>query len=89
LEDPGSLALELLLADGEERSLHAAMMHLSGLEFEILSRRYGVSACETDGKTPETLREIGASHNLSRERIRQIQQNALDKLRRHYRRSHE
>lgn len=87
LEDPGLHALDLLLSDGDERSLHAAMTHLSALEFEILSRRYGVVNPGLDNNSePETLREIGASHNLSRERIRQIQQSALEKLRRHYRR---
>ena len=40
-------------------------------------RRFGLG-----DKEPETLAEIGADMNLSRERIRQLEERALNKLRR-------
>jgi RNA polymerase primary sigma factor len=49
---------------------------LKPIEADVLRRRFGLA----DGNE-ETLVEIGESHNLSRERIRQIQEQALDKLR--------
>ena len=49
---------------------------LSEREISILSTRYGLK----DG-TPRTLEEIGAQFGLTRERIRQIQEEALKKLR--------
>ena len=49
---------------------------LSERESLILSRRYGLK----DG-TPRTLEEIGVQFGLTRERIRQIQEEALKKLR--------
>jgi RNA polymerase sigma factor (sigma-70 family) len=48
---------------------------LSDREVNIIKRRFGID-CE-----PETLDEIGIDYDLSKERIRQIQENALLKLR--------
>lgn len=45
-------------------------------ERKIIIRRFGL-----DGDEPETLDNIGQSENLTRERIRQIQEKALRKLR--------
>jgi len=50
--------------------------HLSPIEADVLTRRFGLS-----GDEEKTFREIGDCHNLSRERIRQIQNLALEKLR--------
>ncbi len=49
---------------------------LDNMERDILARRFGLGDRNT-----ETLREIGESYSLSRERIRQIQAAALVKLR--------
>lgn len=45
-------------------------------EQEILRRHFGL-----DGARPQTLAEIGAAYRLTRERIRQIEARALEKLR--------
>ncbi len=49
---------------------------LTPLEVDILRRRVGLA-----GEEEMTLKEIGARHSLSRERIRQLQEQALEKLR--------
>jgi RNA polymerase primary sigma factor len=49
---------------------------LNPREREVLRRRYGL-----DGDEDETLEEIGQSFSLTRERIRQIEAKALEKLR--------
>ena len=45
-------------------------------EGAVLRRRFGL-----DGEAPETLEAIGRRMSLSRERVRQIEANALRKLR--------
>ncbi len=55
--------------------MHGAMKELSQVEVEVLSSRFGLGNDEE-----RTFREIGEDYNLSRERIRQIQNNALVKL---------
>ncbi|MDJ0765178.1 MAG: RNA polymerase sigma factor RpoD/SigA [Myxococcota bacterium] len=57
-----------------EVGLH--LMALSPLEQSILARRFGL-----DGADELTLQEIADQYGLSRERIRQIQNRALDTLR--------
>jgi len=49
---------------------------LSPLEADIVRYRYGM-----DSDEGLTLKEIGEKYNLSRERIRQIQKNAIQKMR--------
>lgn len=49
---------------------------LRPMEMDIIRRRYGL-----DGESEETLKEIGESYHLSRERIRQLQETVIDKLR--------
>jgi RNA polymerase primary sigma factor len=46
------------------------------IESRILRWRFGL-----DDEDELTLKEIGDKYNLSRERIRQLQEQALDKLR--------
>lgn len=59
-----------------DESLLDAFDVLRPMEADILRMRFGL-----EGTTPKTLREIGQLYSLSRERIRQIQERALDKLR--------
>lgn len=57
--------------------LRHSVQFLSDVERDILHRRFAIGHDE-----PETLQQIAGSHGLSRERIRQIQNAALAKLRR-------
>lgn len=59
--------------------LDRALSHLSPLENEILRCRFGL-----DGDAPMTLREVGERHDLSRERIRQLQARAISRIRREF-----
>ncbi|MEX2533609.1 MAG: sigma-70 family RNA polymerase sigma factor [Nitriliruptoraceae bacterium] len=76
--DPAQTALQADVHDQIERALGA----LDERERIILSLRFGLG-----GQEPETLEEIGAHFGLTRERIRQMQNRALAKLR-HPSRSH-
>ncbi|ETW97906.1 MAG: hypothetical protein ETSY1_20890 [Candidatus Entotheonella factor] len=59
-----------------QRLMAACLASLTEREARILQLRYGF-----DSGRPHTLQEIGAIFGLSRERIRQIEQTALEKLR--------
>jgi RNA polymerase sigma factor (sigma-70 family) len=54
-----------------------AMSYLDSREREVIRRRFGL-----EGEHLQTLEEIGTSLHLSRERIRQIETDALKKMRR-------
>ncbi len=54
---------------------------LPSIEADVLRKRFGLDEAE-----PMTLREIGEHYSLSRERIRQLQEQALTKIRRELRR---
>ena len=56
---------------------------LSPIEADVLTKRFGLGDDEE-----RTFREIGDQYHLSRERIRQIQNSALDKLKRALEREH-
>ena len=51
-------------------------MHIDERDARILSLRFGL---EDEG--PQTLREVGKRLGLSRERVRQLEKRALQKLR--------
>lgn len=74
--EPGELDLD---QDALASGLQEALSRLSTIEQEIIRCRFGL-----DGTTPMTLREVGERHRLSRERIRQLQERALDLLRREF-----
>jgi len=69
--DTENVALAATVADDLRKSLEV----LTPRQREILVLRYGL-----DGKHPRTLEEIGQLHSLTRERIRQIEQAAKEKL---------
>jgi RNA polymerase primary sigma factor len=68
---------ELLIAQSFEEQLQSLLSQLDAKERIIIERRFGLGDYE-----PQTLAEIGADLKLSRERIRQIEERALGKLRR-------
>jgi RNA polymerase primary sigma factor len=69
--DTEGVALAAMVAD----DLRSALDVLSPRQREVLVLRYGL-----DEKHPRTLEEIGQLHSVTRERIRQIEQAAKEKL---------
>jgi RNA polymerase sigma factor (sigma-70 family) len=70
-EDPVDAAIRHVQLEG----ISQAMVHLSARERQVLTLRYGL----LDGM-PRTLVIVGKALGLSRERIRQIERNALRKI---------
>jgi RNA polymerase primary sigma factor len=66
---------EAILNASEMRQLAERLAGLDDRESKILRMRYGF-----DGEEPMTLKEIGARIRLTRERVRQIENEALKKL---------
>jgi RNA polymerase primary sigma factor len=71
-----SAELELMKSSFVEQ-IQAMVAGLDEKEREVIRMRFGL-----DGEEPRTLQEIGAALGLSRERIRQIESRAKEKLRR-------
>jgi RNA polymerase primary sigma factor len=69
---PDELAEEAM----RKESLKAILATLSHRERRVLELRYGL-----DGEQPRTLDEVGRTFNVTRERIRQIENQSLKKLR--------
>ena len=65
----------LILERDMENFLMKALNQLTDREKQIIIYRYGL-----DNEKPKTLEEIGSIYDLSRERIRQIENQALGKL---------
>jgi RNA polymerase primary sigma factor len=66
-----------LIHQADLDELAAALRDLEGKEQEVVRLRYGLGDSE-----PQTLQEIGDRLHLSRERVRQIETRAKEKLRR-------
>jgi RNA polymerase primary sigma factor len=78
LEQDSVPSVELrLIRDSVEQQIRAMVAGLDGKEREVISMRFGL-----DGEEPRTLQEIGEQLKLSRERVRQIESRAKEKLRR-------
>lgn len=80
LHDPRTTGEEVVRRIGnasETRRVRRFLQDLRPIEADILRQRFGL---EDDQE--QTLKEIGVKYNLSRERIRQLQEQALDKMRR-------
>jgi RNA polymerase primary sigma factor len=71
-----SVELQLIKSSFEEQ-IRNLVAELDEKEQEVLRMRFGL-----DGDEPKTLQEIGEALGLSRERIRQIESKAKEKLRR-------
>ena len=68
---------DALIASSFHEQLQNLLENLDDKERTIIDRRFGLGDLE-----PQTLAEIGADLHLSRERIRQLEERALNKLRR-------
>jgi RNA polymerase primary sigma factor len=66
-----------MVDDAMQTEVRAQLDHLKPIEADILRQRFGL-----DTERELTLKEIGEKYNLSRERIRQLQEQALTKMRR-------
>jgi RNA polymerase primary sigma factor len=78
VEDEGALTpYELLRVKTMRQEIREHIKSLTPREAKIITMRFGL-----DGKQPRTLDEVGKKFKVTRERIRQIQQLALGKLRR-------
>lgn len=80
-DDRVQLASDQLDEDDVHGALGSALHLLNTREQEILRKRFGL-----DGDEPQTLDEVGLTFGLTRERIRQLQEGALKKLRMRLRR---
>ena len=76
-DDGASDPMSLTLSNEVERLLEHGLDELNDREREVLAGRYGLRDRE-----PETLEVLAERLGLTRERIRQIQQEALLKLKR-------
>jgi RNA polymerase primary sigma factor len=77
IEDKSAVSpIESVVSASRREEVRRVMKTLTPREEEVLSKRFGLS----DG-TEHTLEEVGRLHNVTRERIRQIESKALRKLR--------
>ena len=77
IADPNASApFEQIVKDNDNELVQEALATLDARESKILALRFGLD----DGK-PRTLEEVGEYFGLTRERIRQIQEQALLKMR--------
>ena len=76
LEDSGQSPEDYATSSSLKRDLEKLMADLTPQQKEVISLRFGL----TDGK-PMTLAKIGECLSISRERVRQIEREALSKLR--------
>jgi len=78
LQDPDGLSpTEKIMDRSVNEQVQEILGDLKPIEADVLSKRFGLA-----GGREQTLKEIGDSYRLSRERIRQIQEQALAKIRR-------
>ena len=77
IEDIESVpAFDLITLQIDLNSLQVVLQRLGDRERRILEMRYGLN-----GEEPATLDEVGREFNVTRERIRQIETRAIEKLR--------
>ncbi|MBO9999726.1 MAG: RNA polymerase sigma factor SigC [Cyanobacteria bacterium SID2] len=82
LETDDASPEELLMRESLQRELQHLLADLSSRERDVIRLRFGLG-----GETPYSLAEIGRALELSRERVRQIEAKALQKLRQPKRRN--
>jgi RNA polymerase primary sigma factor len=79
-DETASSPLDSALRDDLQHRTQLVLSTLAPREARIIQLRFGVGGCR-----PHTLDEVGRVFALTRERIRQIESKALNKLRRHSR----
>jgi RNA polymerase primary sigma factor len=78
VQDEGAMTpYELLRVKTMRQEIREHVKYLAPREAEILTMRFGL-----DGQLPRTLEQVGKRFKVTRERVRQIQEIALRKLRR-------
>ena len=82
LETESASPEETLVRESLQKDLHFLMSELTSREREVIQMRFGFG-----GEKPFSLAEIGRCLELSRERVRQIEAKALQKLRQPRRRN--
>lgn len=75
-DDNAATPFEQLRDNNRNHSLHALVDSLDPREAEIIRYRFGL-----DGRDELTLEEVGAKFRVTRERVRQLQNLALSKMR--------
>lgn len=75
IEDEDSNVEKVIIAKALKSSIDEIISSLDPREAEIIIKRYGF-----DGGQPQTLEELGESMGVSRERVRQLENRALEKL---------
>ena len=75
IEDGAQSPEEALMDSALKDDVRRLLSTLSKREREIIELRYGL-----EGQIPMSLKEIGELYNLTKERIRQIEKRALDRL---------
>ena len=75
-DEEAALPSDGVMYRSSSRQVMDIMGELKPIEAEVLRKRFGL-----EGQTERTLKEIGQDYDLSRERIRQIQEQAIDKIR--------
>jgi RNA polymerase nonessential primary-like sigma factor len=78
LEDPSSSPEQFTVQSSLRRDLERLMEGLTAQQRQVLQLRFGL-----DNGQPLTLAKVGESLSISRERVRQIEREALTKLRKH------
>jgi RNA polymerase primary sigma factor len=77
-DEDGSHPAELILRADELATIRRLLESIDEREATVLRLRFGL-----DGRPPLTLKEIGKKIGLTRERVRQIEFQALDRLNAH------
>lgn len=76
IEDGYRSAEDIVIEKSLQDDINEALKTLSTKEREIIEMRFGLN-----GAMPMSLKEIGELYNLTKERIRQIEKKALDRMR--------
>lgn len=76
IEDESQNPEQSLMDASLKEDVRSLLATLNDKEREIIELRFGL-----EGKTPMSLKEIGELYNLTKERIRQIEKKALERLR--------